>query len=90
MKSISSDLSSQNKDEQRDSFKNAEIHDSIFKKRRFSSKTHKKQNKSISFLKDQTSNSLSGEFRIYPLPTKNMLSVINGLKEIEDEIEDEE
>ena len=53
-------------------------------------KVHRKQNKSISYFKDQTVCSSSNEFKIYPLPTQNMLNVINWLKEIEDEIEDDE
>ena len=52
--------------------------------------THIKHKKSHSISSKQSLTSMDSEFKPFPLPTQNMLSMIYWLKEIEDEIEDDE
>ena len=86
-----SDISSQNVAEQANSSKSIQCYEfAMLQDRKASMSTHIKHKKSHSISIEQTLTSMNSEFKAFPLPTQNMLSMIYWLKEIEDEIEDDE
>ena len=88
---ISTSSSYQIKTESSNSCKNIKLFNFLALKSRNASMITSLKDKSFS-TKSQTDsfNYSSNEFNIIPLPTQNMLNVINRLREIENKIEKEE
>ena len=86
-----SDISTQNKTEQSNNSKLLQCNEFVMHQgRKASMSNYINPTKCLSISHDKSLTSKGSEFKLIPLPTKNMLNVINGLKEIEDEIEDNE